>query len=170
MSEPQTLDLTPAGAARILDTELVTAADAWRVGAYDSAVDGYVRALGLALQLGPAPAEQTLAAVLQATRELESSQEAEALATLGPALVDLVRRVRKAGALPATSVMEAWAELAIDVGALLGQVGLACTLPPERHREMTASAHARATLLDDASSGILGLGVWLDAKFGQSRQ
>jgi hypothetical protein len=60
--------------------------------------------------------------------------------------------------------MEAWAELALDVGALIGQVGLVHSLPPERHREIATNARTRATLLDDASNGALGLGSWLDAK------
>jgi hypothetical protein len=164
MSALQTLDLTPARAARVLDRELASAGDAWRAGAFDSAVDGYARALGLALQLGPAAAEQVLAAIVHTTRGLESSEEAEALAMLGPALVDLVLQVRQAGALPTTRVMEAWAELTLDVGALIGQVGLACSLPPEHRREITTNAGTRATFLDDASHGALGLCAWLEAK------
>jgi hypothetical protein len=164
MSAFQTLDLTPAEAARFLARESTEAGTAWRAGAYDSAVDGYTRALGLALQLGPAPAEQVLTTILHTTRGLESSGEEEALAMLGPALVDLVHQVCRAGALPATKVMEAWAELTLDVGALIGQVGLAYSLPPERRREITTNARTRATLLDDASNGALGLGSWLEAK------
>ena len=164
MSAFQTLDLTPAEAARFLDRESTEAGTAWRAGAYDSAVDGYTRALGLALQLGPAPAERVLAAILHTTRDLESSEEAKALAMTGPALVDLVHQVRRAGALPATRVMEAWADLTLDVSALIGQVGLAYSLPPERRSEITANASTRATLLDDAINGVLSLGTWLDAK------
>ena len=164
MSAPRALDLTPAEAARFLDRESTKAGTAWRAAAFDTAVDGYTRALGLALQLGPAPAEQTLTAILHTTRELGSSEEAEALAMLGPALVDLVHQVCRAGALPATRVMGAWAELTLDVGALISQVGLAYSLPPERRRELTINARTRATLLDDACNGALGLGYWLDAK------
>jgi hypothetical protein len=164
MSTFQTLDLTPAEAAGFVDKESAEAGGAWRAGAFDSAIDGYARALGLALQLGPAAAEQVLAAIVHTSRGLESSEEAEALAMLGPALVDLVLQVRQASALPATRVMEAWAELTLDVGALIGQVGLAYSLPLERRREITTNARTRATLLDDASNGALGLGSWLDAK------
>jgi hypothetical protein len=164
MSTFQTLDLTPAEAAGFLVRASAEAGDAWRAGAFDSAVGGYARALGLALQLGPAAAEQVLAAIVHTTRGLESSKEAEALAMLGPALVNLVLQVRQAGALPTTRVMDAWAELTFDVGALIGQVGLAYSLPPERRSEITTNARMRATLLDDASNGVLGLGAWLDAK------
>jgi hypothetical protein len=164
LSAFQTLDLTPAEAARFLDRESTEAGTAWRAGAYDSAVNGYTRALGLALQLGPAPAEQVLTAILHTTYDLGSGEEAEALAMIGPALVDLVHQVRRAGALPATRVMEAWAELTLDVGALIGQVGLAYSLPPERRREISTNARTRAALLDDASNGALGLDSWLGAK------
>ena len=80
MRTSQSLDMTPAAAARFLDKESVESADAWRAGAYDSAVDGYTRALGLALQLGPAPTERVLASILHTTRGLQSSDEAGALA------------------------------------------------------------------------------------------
>ena len=170
MSTLQTLDLTPAEAAGFLDRETKEAGAAWRAGAYDSAIDGYTRAMGLALQLGPAPAEQVLTAILHTTCDLESSEKAEALATIGPALVDLVHQVRRAGALPATRVMEAWAELTVDAGALIGQVGLAYSLPPERRREITTNARTRAALLDDASDGALDLGSWLDAKALESNR
>jgi hypothetical protein len=164
MSAFQTLDLTPAEAARFLERESAEAGTAWRAGAYDSAVDGYTRALGLALQLGPAAAERVLAGILHTTRDLGSGEEARALAMVGPALVDVVHQVRGAGALPATRVMEAWAELTLDVGALIGQVGLSYSLPPERRREISTNARTRATLLDDASNSALGLDSWLDAK------
>ncbi len=164
MSTFHTLGLTPTEAAAFLDKESSDAGDAWRAGAYDSAIDGYARALGLALQLGPASAEQVLAAIVDTTRELDSRDEGRALAILGPALVDLVLQVRRAGVLPDSTVMEAWAELSHDLGALIGQTGLAYSLPPERRRGITASARTRAALLDDASNGTLGLRGWLDAK------
>jgi hypothetical protein len=164
MSAFQTLSLTPAEAAAFLARMSTEAAHAWRDGAYDSAVDGYTRALGLALQLGPAPAEQVLTAIVDTTRVLESREEGNALAILGPALVDLVVQVRKAGALPASRVMEAWAELSHDLGAFIGQAGLAYSLPRERRSEIAANARMRAALLDDASNDALRLRAWLDAK------
>jgi hypothetical protein len=145
MSDPQPIDLTPAGAAVRIRAELALAQGALEAPRdLDTALDAYVRALGLALQLGPAP-----------------SEDAAALSALGPAVVDLVGQVRGASALPPTPVMAAWAELAVEVGALIGQLGLALALPADRRAGMMNQARERAALLDDTTGGFFSLGVWL---------
>jgi hypothetical protein len=77
-------------------------------------------------------------------------------------LVGLTQQVKEAGALPPTSVMHAWAELASDLGALIGQVGLALTLNSSHRAGMMGKARMRAALLDDATSDLFALGSWLD--------
>jgi hypothetical protein len=162
LTASRSIELTPAEAADRIDNEL---GQAWiALGAHDlePALDGYVRALGLALQLGPAPTEQVLVAILQAARELALRRDADGLSALGPALVGLVTQVRHAGALSHTAVMEAWATVADGLGVLTGQLGLALTLPPDRRAGMMSQARAHATLLEDASGGLFGLVDWLD--------
>jgi hypothetical protein len=156
------VDLTPAQAAELLHAELSQASEALHAGELDAAFDGYVRALGLALQLGPAPTEQALTAVLQAGRTLVQRQQAMGLSTLGPAVVDLVNQVRRAGVLPHTAVMDAWATVSADVGSLIGQVGLALVLPHDHRAGMARSARARAATLDDATGALFDLAGWLE--------
>jgi hypothetical protein len=131
-------------------------------GGTDAALDHYVRGLGLALQLGPAPAEQAIKAILQGAHSLARCQAAIALSALGPAVVDLVGQVRDAGALPSTPVMEAWAIVVGDIGALIGQVGLALTIEPSHRTGIIINAQAHAVLLDDATGGLFDLRAWLD--------
>jgi hypothetical protein len=131
-------------------------------GSTGAALDHYVRGLGLALQLGPAPAEQATRAILQGADSLARYQAVTALSALGPAMVDLVGQVRDAGALPSTPVMEAWAIVAGDIGALIGQVGLALSIEPSHRTGILANARAHAILLDDATGGLFDLRGWLD--------
>jgi hypothetical protein len=162
VTNPQALALTPAEAGALLREQLARAAEALLHGDLDATLDGYIPALGLALQLGPEPVEQTMLALLQAGRQLAQQGDAQSLSTLGPAVVHLVAQVRDAGALPATAVMDAWATVAADVGAFIGQVGLALALPPEHRPAMLHNARTRAALLDDATGHLLALTAWLD--------
>jgi hypothetical protein len=162
MTEPQFVDLSPAEAAGLISRELARAGDALQIRHLDLALDGYVRALGLALQLGPAPTGQVLFAALDATRQLVHRQDADGLSTLGPALVALVDQVRAAGVLPSTAIMEAWAMVASDLGMLIGQVGLALAISPDHRQGMMDSARSRAVLLDNATGNLFALTDWLD--------
>ncbi len=127
-----------------------------------SAIDRYVRALGLAVQLGPAATELVLNRLLLAASELFRLGDAVGLSTLGPAIVRLVDCVREAGALPADAVMEAWSAIAEDVGAIIGQIGLALSMPPDHRMGMIEGSRARAALLDQATDSVLGLSAWLN--------
>jgi hypothetical protein len=169
MTTPQAVDLNTAEAADLLHSELTQAEDSLRAQDLDAAVDNYVRALGLALQLGPAPTEQALVAILGTARELAGQHHAvgrpsasAALSALGPALVGLVAQVCDAGVLPATSVMEAWAIISSEIGALIGQLGLALALPADHRTGMLDNARTRAALLDGATNGIFTLTAWLE--------
>jgi hypothetical protein len=162
MTDPDAVELTLDGAISLLQEELDRAAEAIRTADLESALDGYRAALGLALQLGPAATEGVLRAILQASRDLAWHGEASSLSALGPALVGLVDQVRQAGALPATAVMEAWAIVAADLAALVGQIGLALSIPPRHRAGMFDSARAHAVLLDDATSNLFALTAWID--------
>jgi hypothetical protein len=162
MTSPQALDVTPAEAAELIHSELAQAAAWLEAGDLDAALDGYVCALGLALQIGPAPTGRVMAAVLQAAQALALAQDADGLSKLGPAVVGLVAQVRDANALPPTSVMDAWAVVAADLGTLIGQVGLALSIPSDRRTGMMDNARTQAALLDDATGGLFALTAWLD--------
>jgi hypothetical protein len=157
LSGLQPVELTAGEAAARVHGDLEAAVLALEAADLDSALDAYVRALGLALQLGPAPAEAVLRAVLDGARLLANQGRAEGLATLGPALVGLVDQVREAGALPATPVMEAWASVTTEIGALLGQWGLVLSLPAEHRQGLQAQLQNRAALLDAATGGLFDL-------------
>jgi hypothetical protein len=160
------IELTPVQASDWIQVELSLAAEALDSGNLDSALDAYVRALGLALQLGPAPTERALDAVLQSARTLARREDAAGLSALGPAMVGLTRQAREAGALPVTSVMEAWADVVDGLGALIGQVGLVVALPQDRRPGMLVSALDHARLLDDATGGLFGLAEWFEEMAG----
>jgi hypothetical protein len=155
------VDLTPPEAAAWIEDELAQARRGLAGGDLDAALDNQIRALGLALQLGPAPTEQVLSAMLETAQALARDQNTPGLAALGPALVSLVDQVRTAGVLPRTAVMEAWATVAADIGALVSQIGLALSLPAERRAGMLDSVRARAAHLDDATHDRFGLTPWL---------
>jgi hypothetical protein len=155
------VDVTPGGAACLVQEELDRADRALHTADLDAALDGYVGALGIALQLGPAATEKVLRAILETSHHLARQGDAAGLSALGPALVGLVGQVREAGVLPATPIMEAWAAVAADVGALVGQVGLALTVSPQSHAGMWDTACARAALLDDATGYLFALSTWL---------
>lgn len=168
MTAPQAVDLNPAEAADLLHHELTRAEGSLRAQDLDAALDGYVRALGLALQLGPAPTEQALMAILRAARELAGERDvggrlsaSAVFSALGPAIVGLVAQVRDAGVLPATSVMEAWAIISSEIGALIGQLGLALALPPDHRTGMLDNVRTRAALLDETTNSIFTLTAWL---------
>jgi hypothetical protein len=156
------VDLTPPEASAWLDNELAQASEALGAGDLDAALDGYIRALGLALQLGPAPTEQVLVMVLEIAYDLARQQDANSLSALGPALVGLVGQVREAAVLPPTAIMGAWAAVAADLGALLGQLGLALSLPPDHRDDHLDTVRAYATLVDDATHELFSLTTWLD--------
>ncbi len=158
----ESADLTPAEATQLFHESLAGARRAFERTGLDAALGGYLHALGLALQLGPAPAEEALRAMLQLAHRLARRDDAQGLARLGPSVVDLVGRVGEAGALPGTPVMEAWATVAADVGTLVGQVGLALSIPAEHRAGMLDNARRRAALLDDATGNLFALTAWLD--------
>ena len=163
MTSPRSVELTAFEATNLLHRTLVEADQALQEGSTVESFDSYVSALGLALQLGPAPTEKAILAVLGAVKRLAQQQDAPGLCTLGPALVDLVDQTRTAGALPPTPIMETWAIVVSDLGSLAGQVGLALAIPPQRRSEMIGNARARAALLDDATGGLFALTEWLDS-------
>jgi hypothetical protein len=162
MTTRQAIEATPAEAAALVRGELTGAGAALHDNDLDAAFDRYVRALGLGLQLGPAPTGQVLASILQAARDLALEGNADGLSALGPALVGLVNQVREAGALPPTAVMEAWATFAADLGALIGQLGLALGIPPDHRTGLIDHVGRRAILLDEATDGHFALTAWVD--------
>lgn len=162
MSTSQALSLTPFEAADWLRRELAQAEISLQTSDLNAALDGYVRALGMALQLGPAPTEQVLTTILEAARGMARQQDAAALSALGPTLVDLVAQVRQAGALPQTPIMDAWATIASDLGTLVGQVGLALTIVPGRRVGMLNNARTCAALLDEATGALFALNDLID--------
>ena len=160
-SAVQSAELTPPEAAALIRREVDVAGQELSDGRLDGGLDGFARALGLALQLGPAPTERVLAAILESARALSMAGDAGALSALGPAIVDLVERVRATGALPATGVMDAWAAVATDMGALIGQLGLTLSIPAGHRPAMMNLARERARLLDDATDERFTLVRWL---------
>jgi hypothetical protein len=58
--------------------------------------------------------------------------------------------------------MHAWAELASDLGALIGQVGLALTVGGSHQAGIMGAARMRAALLDEATGDLFALASWLD--------
>jgi hypothetical protein len=166
MPDPELVALCPTDAAALLGRELAAARAAAAGGSLDETMDGYVRALGLALQLGPALTERVLRAVLDDTGILLRRHGPGALAALGPALVDIVDRVEESDSLPETPVMEAWAGVASDLAATIGQLGLALALPPGRRDAVLDTARRRIALLDDATAGLFALPGWLEALTG----
>ncbi|MEJ2212323.1 MAG: hypothetical protein P8129_25325 [Anaerolineae bacterium] len=151
----ESLELTPDQAAARLHGELVDAGQALAAGDLDRALDAYVRGLGLALQLGPEAAEIALGAILAGGAELLRRGDGEGLCALGPAVAGVVDQVQEAGAVAPGPEMQAWTGVAAEVGALLGQVGLALGLPAERREGLWRQAQARAALLDEATGGRL---------------
>jgi hypothetical protein len=157
----EAVDLTPEEAVARLQEELGQADRSLAAREVEAALDGYVRALSLALQLGPAAAEVALSALLSGAGRLVRQGDADGLCALGPAVAGAVAQVQAAGALPATPAMGAWAAVIDDLGALLGQVGLALSLPAERRSGMWRQARGRAALLDEATGNLFGLVDWL---------
>jgi hypothetical protein len=162
MSNATAVDLTPAEAAELLHHELSRASQSLQARDLDEGFDAYVRALGLALQLGPVPTGEALAAILLDTQRLVRSGQEEGLSALGPAVVDLVARVREAGALPRTAAMDAWAALSSSIGTLIGQLGLALEIPADHRADMVENLRVRAVALDDATGGLFDLAVWVE--------
>ena len=170
MTDPQPIEFSPAEAANWIQASLARADSALGENNVDGALDTYVQTLGLALQLGPAATEQVLSAILAGAARLALRQDAGGLSAMGPALVGLTGQMREAKALPQSTVMEAWASIVDGVGALIGQLGLALALPPERRGDMLDNARAHAVLLDDATGSIFGLQNWIDGIASNARQ
>lgn len=173
MPLPQEIHLTLDDAVSFIQAELFTAEKALKGGDLETALDSHTRALGLALQLGPAPTELVIRAILRATLYLVEQPDITgrpctptALSALGPALAGLVGQIREADAIPKTAIMGAWSTFAADLGALIGQVGLALSIPAARRASMMDSAHARAALLDAATGERFALTSWLDSICG----
>jgi hypothetical protein len=162
LTAPQTVDLSASEVAGLLERELTRAGGSLGSNDLDGALDAYVSALGLALQLGPAPLKQVLDAILKAAHDLALQRDADALSTIGPALVGLVSQVREANALPDTAPMEAWATVASGLGILIGQLGLALALPTEHRSRTWHYVRTHAAMLDDATSGLFSLSGWID--------
>jgi hypothetical protein len=154
--------LTAAEAAELLHGELAAAGQAVQDGALDNAFDGYVRALGLALQLGPVPTGEALAAILRAAHSLVQGEKEQGLSSLGPAVVNLVGQVREAGALPRSEAMDAWATVASETGTLIGQLGLALEIAADHRGDMVQNLRARAAALDDATGSLFDLAGWVE--------
>ncbi len=162
MTITEAIELAPAEATARVQRELNHVSEKLQAGDLEHALDALSSALGLALQLGPASTEKVLLTTLDAAHKLARRQDAEGLSALGPALVELVAQVRDTGALPPTAVMDAWASVATDVGALIGQVGLALTIRSDHRLDMMDNARVRAALLDDATGSLFPLTNWID--------
>lgn len=162
MTSPQTIELSPTEASELIQHELKKGHRAFHTGNLESALDRFVSALGLALQLGPAATQSVLAEMMIAAREMTRQRNAIALSTLGPALVGLTNQVREAGTLPPTTVMEAWATVASALGILFGQLGLVLTIAPGHSSGMMTNTLTRAILVDDATGNIFGLADWIN--------
>jgi hypothetical protein len=161
VTAPREIDATPAEASALIRDQLLKARHALHHNNLDLALDRFVTALGLAFQLGPAASQSVLSEVMDAAREMACQIDAEALSALGPAIVGLVDQMQKADALP-TAVMEAWAQLAAALGALIGQLGLALTLPADHRTGMMAHTRARAAFLDESTGNLFALTAWID--------
>jgi hypothetical protein len=162
VTSPQPVELSPLEASALISHELQQARRGLYSADIELALDALAAALGLALQLGPAATEWVLAGTVDAARYLAGQQDANALSALGPALAGLTSQVRDAAVLPSISVMEAWAEVASALGALIGQVGLALTIAPDHGSTMMENARAQALLLDDATGNMFALTAWID--------
>jgi hypothetical protein len=161
VTTPRKIDATPAEALALIKDQVLEARRAFQHCDLALALDRFVNALGLALQLGPAASQSVLVEIMDAAREMARQSDAGALSTLGPALVGLAEQVHEADALP-TVIMEAWAQLASALGALIGQLGLSLTLPAEHRAGMMAQTRARAKLLDDSTGNLFALADWID--------
>lgn len=162
MSAPRSIDLTAVEAERLLSRELHAARDSLLSSQLDVAQDKFVSALGLALQLSPAPVERVLLYVMHTIRESALRSDSETLSTFGPALVHVVSQVRDFGALPSSRVMEAWATVASDMGTIIGQVGVALAIESDRCKGMMANARIRAAALDEATGTRFAVAAWID--------
>jgi hypothetical protein len=162
VTSPREIEATPDEASALFQDHLLEARRAILRGDLDLGLDRYVTALGLALQLGPAASRSVLLEAMDTARKMAREKDAQALAALGPALVGAVDQVHEADALPKTAVMRAWAEVGSALGVLIGQLGLALTLPAEHRAGMMQNARARAALLDDSTGGLFALTEWID--------
>lgn len=162
MTSPHTIELSPTEASELIQHELLKADHAFNAADLESALDRFVSALGLALQLGPAATERVLVEMIVVAHEMARKQNASALSALGPALVGLTNQVRAAAVLPQTAVMEAWVAVASGLGTLIGQLGLALTISPDHRSGMMTNTHTRAILLDNATGSLFGLADWIN--------
>jgi hypothetical protein len=58
--------------------------------------------------------------------------------------------------------MEAWATIATDLGALIGQIGIALSISPDHRSDLLDNTRTRAQLLDDATGNLFALTAWID--------
>jgi hypothetical protein len=156
------IEMSPNEASELIRQDLREARHDFQTANLESALDRFVRALGLALQLGPAATERVLAAVMATAREMAKQRNANALSALGPSLVGLTTQVREEAALCPTAAMEAWSAVISGVGTLLGQLGLALTIAPDHRSAMMTHTHTHARILDDATGNRFGLADWID--------
>ncbi|MBN1657756.1 MAG: hypothetical protein JXA93_05110 [Anaerolineae bacterium] len=159
---PESIELTPDGASAFLHDELALAADSYAAGDIDAALDAHVRALGLALQLGPAACEQAIGAVLESARQMTP----DTLAALGPALVQLHNQIYEAAALPGTPVMQSWASVVAYVGMLIGLAGVAGNLSAADRQGLVSNVRAGATRLDAETEHLFNFAGWVDSVVG----
>ena len=166
MISPQMVELSATQASAQIRQALQKAHHAVHSNDLETTLDCLVSALGLALQLGPAATERVLVEAVAAAREMARQRDANALSSLGPALVALTNQVREASALPSTAVMEAWASVAFGLGTLFGELGLVLAIAPDSRSGMMTNTAIRARSLDDATGKRFELGDWLDELAG----
>lgn len=163
MTGPQTIGLTPGEAAALIRSELAAASQAFKTADASAGIAACSCALGVALQLGAGPTQQVLLSILEEAHTLTRQGRADVLSALGPAIIGLIGQVRDAHALPSGAAMIAWASVGEELGALLGQVGLALSVAPEGRSGMVNVAMARADGLDEATRCIFDLRGWLES-------
>ena len=162
MISPQMVELSAFEASERIQHTLQQARNALYRNDLNATLDGLIGALGLALQLGPSATARVLTEIGTVAGEMARQRDATGLSALGPAVIELVSQVREAEALPNTKIMEAWAEVTSDLGALFGEIGLVMAIAPSRRSDLMANAAIRARLLDDATGNTFELVNWLE--------
>jgi len=157
VSDRLTLEVPAASAGDVVLAWQAEARRSLDQGDTAAALDRFVELLGLALQVGPESAMSTLHAIVGAARDSVGRGQADLLAALGPALADLVSRLRHSQAAPSTPEMDAWCTAAEEVGALIGQVGLLLDVRPDGRSGLLALVRTRGLLLEEATGGLLGV-------------
>lgn len=161
----EVVDLTPVQAAAWLQQRLERASVALEAGDVSSALDAYISAVGFSLQLGPAAAQGTLGETVTAAKKWARLEEAGALSALGPALVAVADEIMRSETVSASPVMGAWAMVTSEVGALVGQVGLAVGVECAHRASMLRHALPRARLLDEITDHRFEMDLWIQNLF-----